>query len=405
MKRQYLVDHRLLFCFGFCYYLITPVIVGTTHLFEGYPGMALFREFFNKLSPSALKTYLLITALWLPAFFAGHYTYLFVNPRRPVLQRFAATNVTRATAIIGVALCGVLLLFAWLARNSILGGYASYDVAARGKMSTLLVIFNFFLTYQLVNQQRLSIWLTLGTTFTAIVLLSMGGRMYVFQTLVIVFLYKTSFASRRWSGTQILLALVAGFFVGSIAGLWRMGASFSLSSATYFLGAEPAFTWFSTSSYLSANDVPFFSVPLNFLTSFLNLVPNTFFNLAPYIISTQSMVNNYASPLGADSAWSNFVINFGSVGSCIFLFLCGFVLNHLRYLSSRRRFWATYYLLVCGILPFQFFRDGFYILNKQLFFNFLFLPGLILLVLHIVFYLNRSYRTMSVDTPAVSASD
>ena len=104
------------------------------------------------------------------------------------------------------------------------------------------------------------------------------------------------------------------------------------------------------------------------------------------MVSTQGMGYVYQNPLGADSVWSTFVINFGSVGSFFFIFCTGFMLNFLRHLSENNRFWAAYYILVCGMLPFQFFRDGFYIINKQLFFNFLLLPALILIVLKFVQY-------------------
>jgi hypothetical protein len=281
----------------------------------------------------------------------------------------------------------VLVLFAYLSRASIFGGYGSYDIGARGKMSSLLVIFNFFLIYQLVSGAKASVWLIGGTLLTAFLLLSMGGRMYVFQTFVILLVYKTSFAQKRWKYYHILLFAVFAFITGAAFGIWRMGASINMQRAMYSFFAEPVFTWFSTSAYLIFNDVPLINTPLNFFTSFFNVIPNTFFSLRPYIVSTYSMVKGYESPLGADSLWSNLVINFGSIGSMLFLFVTGFVLNFLRHLSERSRFVAVYYIMICGMLPFQFFRDGFYILNKQLFFNFFLLPGGILLLIKVILYL------------------
>ena len=70
----------------------------------------------------------------------------------------------------------------------------------------------------------------------------------------------------------------------------------------------------------------------------------------------------------------------------------GFILAFLKYRSGTGRFWAVYYIMVCGMIPFQFFRDGFYILNKQLFFNFLLFPGAILLLLQYFLMLQDEWK-------------
>jgi len=384
MTRHYLIDHRILFLSGYLFYLFTPYFVGISNAFPGYPGMELYQGFFQLIPADKLRTYMLITLSWLPAFYLGHLCFKMLAPRKPALSIYPASPTTRGVAYIGLGLLGVLLVFSYLGRASLLGGYGSYDVAARGKFSTLLVIFNFFLLYQLVSAQRVSGWLVAGTIGTALLLLSMGGRMYVMQTFLIFLIYKTSFAPRRWRASQIAAAAAAGFLVGSFMGLWRMKTSFELSRAAYSLFAEPVFTWFSTSTYLIGNDIPMFSIPWNFFSSFLNMIPNTVISFKPYLISTASLVKNYQSPLGADSVWSTIVINFGAAGSFLFIFITGFMLNFLRYLSAKSRFWAVYYILVCGMLPFQFFRDGFYIIHKQLYFNFLLFPALLLILLRTV---------------------
>lgn len=384
--RYFLVDHKWLFLFGYLFYFITPLMVGETGLFKGFPGIELYMGFYNRIPTEKIQLYIIITLCWLPAFYLGHFFFSLFKPYKLSLQQFPSTPLTKSISYIGLLLVLVLFVFTYLSRASIFGGYGSYDIGARGKMSSLLVIFNFFLIYQLVSGAKASPWLTGGTLLTAFLLLSMGGRMYVFQTFVILLVYKTSFAYKRWKSYHIVLFAVFAFVTGAAFGIWRMGASVDLQKAMYSFFAEPVFTWFSTSAYLIYNDVPLVQTPLNFLTSFFNLIPNTFFSLRPYIVSTSSMAQGYESPLGADSLWSNLVINFGSIGSVAFLFVTGFMLNFLRHLSESSRFGAVYYIMVCGMLPFQFFRDGFYLLNKQLFFNFLILPGVVLLVLKMLLY-------------------
>ena len=360
--------------------------MGTTEIFNGLPGIDLYRSAFKLVPDSKLFQYLLISFLWLPSFFLGHFLFGILAKKKASIELFPPSISTYSVSYIGVLLFLVLLLFAYLGRQSLFGGYGSYDIGARGKMSTLLMVYNFFLLYQLISLQRISLLMIIGTALCCLFLLSMGGRMYVFHTFIIILIYKTSFSEKRWKLSNLFLFGLLGLFIASVFGLWRMGSSVGLENAAYSLMAEPAFTWFSTISYMVSNDIPYFNFPSNFLTSFLNLIPNTFFSLKPYIVSTASMVKDYQNPLGADSVWSTFVINFGSIGSSLFLFVTGFVLNFLKYKSYRSRFWGVYYIMVCGLLPFQFFRDGFYILNKQIVFNFLLLPALLLSVLNLFLY-------------------
>lgn len=391
MPRYYLIDHRILFLFGFLFYFIVPLWVGSAHAFPGFPGIELFHGYFQQIPVAAINNYLVITLFWLLAFYAGHFCFKLYKPYKLSLKLFPATRISGMTNLVAIVLFGVLVLFAFLSRNSLFSGYASYDVAARGKMSTLLVVYNFFCVYQLISRQRVSVLLLAGLVVTAILLLSMGGRMYVLQTFIVVLIYKTSFAPRPWRLFKILQIILLGFLVGSLFGLWRMKTTFALENAAYSLLAEPTFTWFSTSSFLSANtQIPYFNIPLNFLTSFLNLIPNTIISLKPYVVSAHQMGYQYINPLGAESMWTSLVINFGSVGSALFLFLTGFLLNFLRHFSERNRFAAVYYIMTCGMIPFQLFRDGFYILNKQLIFNFLVFPGIIFLVLNVMLYMQTS---------------
>jgi hypothetical protein len=398
MRQYYLIDHKLLFLFGYLFYLFIPYIAGTAHFFPGYPGIELYQGFFKLIPPEKLISYLQITLSWLPAFFLGHYCFKLLKPYKKELMLFPTSPVSKSLHYVAIGLLFVLLIFIYLGRNSIFGGYSSYDVGIRGKFSTLLVIFNFLLLYQLLSSQRVSRILILGTVVTAALLLTMGGRMYVFQSAIILLIYKTSFAPKRWKFYHILGFVLLAFFLGGLSGVWRMGASFSWDRALYSFIAEPVFTWFSTSTFLISNDIPTFNIPWNFLTSFLNLMPNTIIPLKSFVISTQAMGYMSQSPLGADSVWSTYVINFGSVGSFFFLFVTGFVLNFLRHLSETSRFWAVYYILLCGMLPFQFFRDGFFIINKQLFFNFLLFPGLILFLMKTLIVLQRSYKVSKLYT-------
>ena len=112
----------------------------------------------------------------------------------------------------------------------------------------------------------------------------------------------------------------------------------------------------------------------NFFSSFLNFVPTLLFpNKAEFI---QPITLNYDNPFGATSLLVSLIANFGILGSCFVLYLLGLFLTSLR-LNGRTLFTNTYFYCICGIIPFQLFRDSIPIVNKMLFYNFLLFPFLL----------------------------
>ncbi len=386
LKRYYLVDHRIFFLVGFIFYLMTPVLLGRVNAFQDYPGVELFQGFFRRIPDNKIRDYIVISLSWIPAFYLGHFCFKLLKPYKRSLQLYPSTYETRSIHYIAIVLCGFLALFTYVARNALFGG-GEYDVGPRGKLSTLIVIFNFLLIYQLISKNKISKVLVIGTFINAMLLLMAGGRLTALQSFLIFLIFKTSFAPKRWKAYHILLFAAICFVIGAAIGLRRVNADFNIERAGFSFLAEPLFTWFSSASFLVGNEIPWFNIPTNFLTSFFNLMPNTIFSLRDYVVSANEMGYKYENPFGADSIWTTLVINFGSIGSWIFIFIMGFMLNLLRHLSESSHFWSTYYILVCAMLPFEFFRTGFFIINKQLFFNFMLLPGLILFALKMVNYL------------------
>ena len=395
IKRYYLIDHKILFLLGYIFYLWIPYWLGAGNAFKDYPGVDLFQRYFVRIAAGKIHSYVLITLSWLPAFYLGHFAFKLITPYKRSLRLYPATAITYSASYIGIMLCCVLLLFVYMSRGAILGSFDNYDVGPRGKLTTLMMIFNFFLLYQLVSRQKPSVFLATGTILTSLILLLSGGRLTPLQSFLVYLIYKTSFAEKRWKLSHIAIFAVIGFLAGALIGLWRVRAGFSLEHAGFSLFAEPLFSWFSTCSFLASNDIPSINVPTNFITSFINLIPNTIINVHQYIVPVSGMGYSYVNPFGADSIWTSLVINFGAIGSFIFIFFTGFILSMLRHISENSRFWAVYYILVCAMLPFEFFRTGFFILNKELFFNFLFLPVVIGVALKILLHSQKTEKALT----------
>ncbi len=396
--RYYLVDHRILFLVGYLYYFFSPYFVGTMNAFQGYIGIELFQGFFHMIPEDKLRAYIWITLSWLAAFYLGHLLFKLIKPYKRSLQLFPSDFTAEGINYLAWILLPVLILFAWLSRSAFTAAYTLNGTDAKGKLATILVLFNFLLIYQLISKQKVSKLLFGETILAALLLILTGGRLYTFQTLIILLIYKTSFAPKKWKGYHILGMAVMGFLLATATGIKRTGGTFSLDKAAYSFMSEPVFTWLSTSTFLIGNKIPWLNPPLNFLTSFFNMVPNSILPLKQFIVSTHDGYS-FQTPLGAESVWSSIIINFGIIGSFFFMMITGFVLNMLRHLSESSHFWACYYIMVCGMLPFQFFRDGFYIVNKQLFFNFMLLPLLILFVLKCIRLAQQKYNSLTLPKP------
>src|SRR5262245_27794145 len=117
--RRYLIDHKVLFLFGYLYYLVSPYFVGKYHLFEGFPVVSIYQHFFDQIPSEKLKAYAWITFSWLIAFFLGHFALKLVIPYKANLQLFPATPLSRSSSYISILLWAVLIVFAYIGRNSL----------------------------------------------------------------------------------------------------------------------------------------------------------------------------------------------------------------------------------------------------------------------------------------------
>ncbi|MBC8034207.1 MAG: hypothetical protein H7Y03_08685, partial [Chitinophagaceae bacterium] len=209
-----MIDHRILFAAGFLFYLITPVILGKMNAFQDYPGVELFQGFFRHIPEQKINAYILITFSWIPAFYLGHLAFKLIKPFKRRLQLFPSTYETRSARYIGMILFVFLALFTFVSRGALFGG-GEYNVAPRGKLSTLVVVFDFFLIYQLTSTTKVSKVLVFGTIINSLILLVAGGRLTALQSFLVFLIYKTSFAPRRWKAKHIVAFMFIGFLAGS----------------------------------------------------------------------------------------------------------------------------------------------------------------------------------------------
>ena len=367
--------HNILFLIGFIYYLLLPLWIVVQGAFGDYPGMKSVYQYF---SFDYVLSYCIIVTIFFISFYLGSFLPLkFIKKERskPSIDLIISS---RDLFIISLPFffLGQYTIMA-NAGNLFQGYLVEYDDGFMGTISTINMVFLFLYIYSKgklnVKNYFIDLYLVSSLVEFSIILLGMGSRMYILIPCVTCTLYflDKGFISIKKVLVGGLIAVLFFLFIG----IWRLGDSgFSIDSFLYIGIAEPVFTWISVESMFSSNELPLIAMPYNFFSSFLNFVPTLLFpNKAEFI---QPITLNYDNPFGATSLLVSLIANFGILGSCFVLFLLGFFLTSLR-LNGRTLFTKTYYYCICGIIPFQLFRDSIPIVNKMLFYNFLLFPFLL----------------------------
>ena len=221
----------------------------------------------------------------------------------------------------------------------------------------------------------------------SVVMIGLGARMYVLLLIISFAMYYLKYKNIVFNMKYIIFMLLM-FFLILMIGVVRVGLDLNFENLMYILFAEPMFTWWSAQTYIYSNDIISLAAnPDGYITSFYNFIPSYIFeNKSEFIISISEYAN-FSSPLGATSLIVSLLGNFGILFSMVFIFFIGFYFSQVNNYSYKSSFIRIYYILICSLLPFQFFRDGFEILNKQIYWNMLITPMFILMCVYLLSFM------------------
>lgn len=379
--KKLILYHNYLFVLGFIYYLVFPVFFISNGLLGDYPGMHYLYKYYDN---SLLVKYCIIIISYLLLFIAGSYAPLkFIKQCKIRIQNSIHVS-ERDLFILSIPLFVFCNYFIFESRSMLFQGYAvDYDVTLMGIVATCNVFFLFFYMYirmsvmQSSKKKFYKKFFLYSCLWFSIVLLGLGSRMYIMIPLVASIIYLIDNKIVSMKKVMYIGFIIALFFLS--IGVWRIGGDISdLESLLYIGLGEPLFTWISLVSMLSYTpELPLLAFPFNYLSSFVNFVPSIVFPLKGEFVSEISLP--FDAPLGATNLLVSAISNFGLLGGGVFLFILGFSFTYIRY-NFRGRFGLTYYYCLCGIIPFQLFRDAFPIVNKMLFVNLFILPMVIFLI-------------------------
>lgn len=373
--KKLVLCHNYLFVLGFIYYLVFPVFFIANGFWSDYPGMHYLYKYYDN---SLLVKYCIIILSYLLLFMAGSYAPLkFIKQCKTKTQNSIHVS-ERDLFLLSIPLFVFCNYFILESRSMLFQGYAvDYDVTLMGTVATCNVFFLFFYMYirmsVIDNFKKVFYkkYFLYSCLWFSIVLLGLGSRMYIMIPLVVYIIYLID--NKIISVKKILCVgfIIALFFLS--IGVWRIGGDISdLESLLYIGFGEPLYTWISLISMLSYTpELPLIAFPFNYLSSFVNFVPSIVFPLKGEFVSEISLP--FDAPLGATNLLVSVISNFGLLGGGVFLFVLGFSFTYVRY-NFRGCFGLTYYYCLCGIIPFQLFRDAFPIVNKMIFINFFILP-------------------------------
>ncbi len=375
------LSHLHLFAIGWTYYLLIPILAGRLGLFESSDAFALMDRFCSPHDPwwPALISY----AALLPVVFGLGSLAARRLPRAPAM----ATPLRQPTRILLPLYAVALLVTGYAARGNLFAGYSDdMDLSVVGPVATLQMCM--LLQYLATKDARLpsSRWIGWLLVVSSILLIGMGGRLYVLSALVAVYFYWWKYtASGRRARRNSLAMLIAVPLLFSLVGMWRLGV-FDVSQLGFYLFAEPLFTSISAFTLMSGRGWAMIDSPLDFLSAFFNIVPASIWpDKVNTVISLVDTPLQFQAPFGAISIVTSTIGNFGYLGGLAFVALVGFIMERVRRASGTPGGRALYCYLCC-LLPFMFFRDPFQVQVKVV------LTGFILIWINRLLALARPRR-------------
>jgi len=349
------INHVATFSFGFLFYWITPLVVRICVAKVNFPMASLWSSLFRArlIGPYALSCIALYICFAVGDSLGLHW---FRNPLprpSPRVPRLVLSFVT-------IAGCLLLVYTAFVFRAALSRNASPTDLAAqaaRGAVTSCVILLGIVCIIWTIDRPELSWRRRLGSSYFlafiagSLIMLWLGSRLYVASFLVMFAIYQTSFRRR------FRLSMVAGgafalaLFFGAI-GMWREEGD--LSGALFNVAEEPMLNSLSLVHHLRYNGISWLNNPTQLERDFLNLAPSLLFPNKYAVLKKPKVFQ----PLGGLNSFVSFDLNFGMIGSALFLFLWPIP---FRYLKSRlsATLYATIYVMCSGWLAFTFFRDAF----------------------------------------------
>jgi len=367
-------NHVLAFTVGFLFYWIIPIALGIWRFFESFPTMDFWYGIFDGIKGQKLIAYLLICLAAYVCFICGteygerrSQRHLTPKKRRPL-------NINLMDGYLLLA-CVLFIPAALSIRGQFFRGYTSIDeiqdLYVRSTFGAVMVFsMSLWIIYTSMRHQKLA---ESGTTLrvfankflilymvAAVLAISMGSRYMVISAAFIVATYCSVYIKKWRASTMFTFAggiLVFALAIGAVrAGFGATGAlgDILFSGLAETLNGALSLTYF-------LGDYAFAVVrwPIFLLSDYIYLVPRIILpSKDTLVLNPENYGFHILNPVGGVNSFVSFMINFGALGTMVFLFLFSF---GLAYLKSRRHMVLAraMYSMLSGWVLISFFRNPF----------------------------------------------
>lgn len=393
---KFYFNHKTCIAAGYIFYVLIPLFLLEYGVQFHDKAYQLLRSYYICIPLKNKIYYIFFSFIWLAFFFIGCNC-----DRVRVVRKWHMTdekNADRSYQYLQKAFFPVIFLFELLllyrGRSQLFTGYAG-DVTAsvRGTLCAgLSMLFSMVLLNYFSKRNRgikailKNKWGIFYVIF-ALLILTMGGRLYVVSNLAAFMIAVTYINGNGISLKRLFIYFIAAMLACGFIGNWRLIGEFnmegiksvSFSSIIYNILQEPLYTNFSLVTYLSSNQVLHpFSFPKVFLSSWINLVPSMILpDKGSYIRTIADINSSVLAPLGALHYFTAFNIDFGCILTIFIFFFLGYGLSRLeRKCQKQVSVYRTIYVLVSSHLMFTLYRDPFSIsIVKNIFEFSIFIPA------------------------------
>lgn len=362
MKRRFTLNHRHLFVVGWVYYLLVPLLIGVLGGFDTVDSVGVLGRYFDPQSPS--WPYLVAYALMAPLAYGLGSLWA---PLRATVRRKAFDAPHRSGAWILLPVYGLMVaIFAVQARSLLGAGYmGGFDVSLLGPLATVHMLILYQYLYERSCGRRVATAFALLLGLNSVLLLSMGGRLYVVSALIAIYFRWWNWAAPS-RATQLrslaLIVCVPAALVG--IGMWRVGET-NYTLVGFYLLSESTFTSISSFTLFTGGQWSgLLDMPNEFIAAFANVIPSQLWlGKADWLEAVAAANQNFETPFGAVSIIASTVGNFGFVGGLVFFLAVGIYMTAVgRTRGDAAR--ESHYCYLVGLLPFMFFRDPFQVQVK-----------------------------------------
>ncbi|MBE8425788.1 hypothetical protein [Leptospira borgpetersenii] len=182
---------------------------------------------------------------------------------------------------------------------------------------------------------------------------STGNRGYFTLSIISVIIV----LQKMHKGFKLIPSIIAVSVLAILNAIW--GQIRAQNSVTFFkilqsIFMEPGYVGMTLISHLIRNEFSFIEFPIPLLSNVIGMIPSILFpDKFKYIQAVAEMGKPISVFQGTTHNYVELMVNFGLIGSMIFMFLLSLSLNFLK----RNESLSGIYIAICSFLPFFFFRD------------------------------------------------